>query len=72
MAVVFDSDDPGEVEAFLGRAYATVLVGARPSVPNQLRIKRVCCGRLDVGEVRLGYDIDWRADPVGKIRLSRP
>lgn len=69
--VVIDTGDLDEIDAFLGRTYATTPVTNRPQRPVRLHVARATLGPLSLDEVRLSYDISWRSDPLGMIRLSR-
>jgi AraC-like DNA-binding protein len=67
-AVVFDSDDLAAIEDFFVRAYTRVRidgVGERA----RARVDRTGVGSITLDRLRVGFDMSYAADPVGRVCL---
>lgn len=69
--VVFDSDDLGEIEAYLSKAYSTIRLHSIDDATTRTRIERCAVGDIVLDELLFTYDMAFDMEPLGAIYVAR-
>ncbi|MBB5916348.1 AraC-like DNA-binding protein [Nocardia transvalensis] len=69
MAMEFDSGSLADTEQFLNRNYTTMQIGNAAEAPVHSHITRDVLGTVSLDRLKLGFDMSYDADPLGKICL---
>ncbi|WP_040792322.1 helix-turn-helix transcriptional regulator [Nocardia paucivorans] len=64
----FQSDDLGVTEEFLSSTYTRIRIGSDSRHPRAT-ISRIDSGTVSVDDVAFDFEMDYRADPLGKVCL---
>lgn len=70
MGTVFASDNLGEIEEFISAGYASTKLNViRSDEPHLFQATRNSLGPISVDRMRIDFDLDFVADPLGVVGL---
>lgn len=66
--LTFDSDDLGATEEFLSSTYTRMRIGSSAQNPKAT-VSRLDSGTVSVDDLSFGFEMNYHADPLGKVCL---